>query len=54
VLLIACVLATAIVSVWLTAVVKTSVQSHISNRQVRQMQYWQNRALRAEDSEWRR
>lgn len=50
---IACVIATVIVSVWLTAVVKTTVKSHISNHQARQMQYWQNRAMRAEDPEWR-
>jgi hypothetical protein len=53
-LLIACVLTTAIVSVVLTTVVSTTIKSHISNRQARHVQYWQDRAMRAEDPEWRR
>lgn len=53
VLLVACILTTAIVSIWLTAVVSTTIKSHISNRQARQVQYWQNRAMRAEDAGWR-
>jgi uncharacterized membrane protein len=53
ILLIACVLTTAIVSIVLTAVVSVSIKSHISNRQARQIQYWQNRAMRDEDPEWR-
>jgi hypothetical protein len=52
-LLIACSITAAIVSTWLTAVVTTSIKSHLSNRQVRQLQYWQNRAMQAEDPEWR-
>lgn len=52
-LLLACITTTAIVSIWLTAMVKTTVKSHISNHQARQMQYWQNRAMQAEDPEWR-
>lgn len=53
VLLVACILTTAIVSIWLTAVVSTTIKSHISNRQARQVQYWQSRAMRAEDAGWR-
>jgi hypothetical protein len=49
----ACVLTTAILSIWLTVVVSVSVKSHVSNRQAREMQYWQERAMRAEDPEWR-
>lgn len=49
----ACVLTTAILSIWLTVVVSVSVKSHVSNRQAREMQYWQTRAMRAEDPEWR-
>lgn len=52
-LLLACVLTTAVVIIWLTAVVRTTVKSHVSNRQVRQLRYWQSRAIHAEDQEWR-
>jgi hypothetical protein len=52
-LLIACVLTTAIVSIWFTAVVSTTIKSHVSNRQARRIQYWQGRAMRAENPEWR-
>ena len=42
---------TAIVSAWLAAVVKTTVKSHISNRQAHQLRYWQERAMQAENPE---
>jgi hypothetical protein len=50
---VASVITTAIVSVWATAVVSVAIKNQISQHQVRQLQYWQDRAMRAERSSWR-
>ena len=50
---IASLITTAIVSVWLTAVVSAAIKSHISRRQVGQLRYWQERAMKAENANWR-
>jgi hypothetical protein len=51
---IACLLTTAIVSIWVTTVVSTAVKNQLVQRQLRQLQYWQARAMRAEQPSWRR
>jgi hypothetical protein len=53
ILFVACILTTAIVSIWLTAVVGVAIRNQLMQRQIRQVQYWQTRAMRAENSEWR-
>lgn len=50
---IACVFATAVTSVFVTALVSAAVKNQIVERQIRQLQYWQARAMRAEDPQWR-
>jgi threonine/homoserine/homoserine lactone efflux protein len=50
---IACVITTAVVSIWATAVVITAAKNQLMQRQHRQVQYWQDRAMRAEDPGWR-
>jgi hypothetical protein len=51
--IIACMVVTAIVSVWLTTMVSVATKNQLMQRRTRQLQYWQNRAMRAEDPEYR-
>jgi uncharacterized membrane protein (DUF106 family) len=51
---IATIITTAIVSVWLTAVVSVAIKNQLMRRQQKQLHYWQARAKRAEDPSWRR
>jgi hypothetical protein len=52
-LLIASVITTACVSVCATTVVSVAVKNQIVQYQLRQVRYWQGRAMRAEDPSWR-
>jgi hypothetical protein len=42
-----------IVGVWLTATAATTAMGHLRQRMQRKIGYWQNRAMHAEDTEWR-
>jgi hypothetical protein len=53
-LFIVCILTTAIVSVWGTAVANVAIKNQLMQRQLRQLQYWQSRAMQAENASWRR
>jgi hypothetical protein len=48
---IACLVTTAVVSIWVTAVVGVAIKNRLMQRQLRQLQYWQARAMRAEQHE---
>jgi hypothetical protein len=50
---IASLITTAVLCVWATAVVGVAVKSQLSQRQRRQLQYWQARAMQAENPKWR-
>jgi hypothetical protein len=50
---IAALITTAIVSVWATVMVGVAIKNQLIQRQLRQLQYWQARAMRAENPEWR-
>lgn len=45
---IACIITTAIVSVWLTAIVRIAVKNFFLERAIRASAYWQRRARNAE------
>jgi hypothetical protein len=45
---IACIITTAIVSVWLTAIVRIAVKNFFLERAIRTSAYWQRRARHAE------
>ncbi len=51
--IIATVITTAVVCVWATAAASVAIRNQIVERQIRQIQYWQARAMKAEDPEWR-
>jgi hypothetical protein len=42
------IITTAVVSVWITAVVGVAIKNQLVQRQVRQLRYWQDRAVQAE------
>ena len=50
---IASLITTAVVSVWVTAVVSVAVKNQLMRRQGRQLRYWQARAMQAENPQWR-
>jgi hypothetical protein len=54
ILMIVCVVIGSAVGGLLTAVAYTAVRNHLVERQLRQIQYWQGRAMMAENPEWRR
>jgi MFS superfamily sulfate permease-like transporter len=53
ILLCAVIFTTTIVSVLLTVVVGMAIKNQLMQRQLRELQYWQARAMRAEDPDWR-
>ena len=47
-LIVACIITTAIVSVWLTAMVRIAVKNFFVERAIKNSAYWQRRAREAE------
>jgi len=46
--IIACIITTAIVSIWLTAIARIAVKNFFVERAIKTSAYWQSRARRAE------
>lgn len=49
----ACLFTGAIVALLLFSILDTAVKDHMLRRKHRELQYWQGRAMRAEDPSWR-
>jgi hypothetical protein len=50
---VACLVTGIIVALVLFAIIDTAATDHMLRRQHRDLQYWQSRAMRAEDAAWR-